>query len=218
MQSFNTEDILLRSGNFISNLITSCICHSVIKFPARKINNIRIKNYSSVETLCGLPSASQKEQRSTVTVESISVHKTQLSTLLLWPWKQASTFTVPLAYFPKYCFSVFLLWNSIVSDIARSTFIHCSSHNYDISSKWNVTQRYNTLWLTHVQNLQSSWVLLRMVKKGKAVPLQAWSGPEGSSKLRFPDFLTTAQDGGKVVSLKHRPNLPPGNTPGTHFC
>ena len=53
--------------------------------------------------------------------------------------------------------------------------------------------------------------------KGKAVPLQAWSGPEGSRKLRFPDFLTTAQDGGKVVSLTHRPPLPPGNTPGTHF-
>ena len=52
----------------------------------------------------------------------------------------------------------------------------------------------------------------------KAVPLQAWSGPEGSSKLRFPDFMTTAQDGGKVVSLTHRPHLPPGNTPGTHFC
>jgi hypothetical protein len=34
-----------------------------------------------------------------------------------------------------------------------------------------------------------------------AVTLQAWSGPEGSRKLRFPDFLTTAQDGGKVVSL-----------------
>jgi len=28
--------------------------------------------------------------------------------------------------------------------------------------------------------------------KGKAVPLQAWSGPEGSRKLRFPDFMTTA--------------------------
>jgi hypothetical protein len=27
------------------------------------------------------------------------------------------------------------------------------------------------------------------------------SGPEVSKKLRFPDFLTTAQDGGKVVSL-----------------
>ena len=35
----------------------------------------------------------------------------------------------------------------------------------------------------------------------KAVPLQAWSGPEGYRKLRFPDFMTTAQDGGKVVSL-----------------
>ena len=54
--------------------------------------------------------------------------------------------------------------------------------------------------------------------KGKAVPLQTWSGPEGSRKLRFPDFVTTAQDGGKVVSLTHRPPLPPGNIPGTHFC
>ena len=52
----------------------------------------------------------------------------------------------------------------------------------------------------------------------KAVPLQAWSGPEGSRKLRFPDFMTTAQKGGKVVSLTHRPHLPPGNPPGTHFC
>ena len=54
--------------------------------------------------------------------------------------------------------------------------------------------------------------------KGKAVPLQAWSGPEGSRKLRFPDYIVTAQDGGKVVSLTHRPPLPPGNAPGTHFC
>jgi len=53
--------------------------------------------------------------------------------------------------------------------------------------------------------------------KGKAVPLQAWSGPEDSRKLRFPDFMSTAQDGGKVVSLTHRPPLPPRNSPGTHF-
>jgi hypothetical protein len=56
------------------------------------------------------------------------------------------------------------------------------------------------------------------VSKGKAVPLQAWSGQEGSRKLRFPDFMTTAQEGGKAVSLMHRPPLPLGNTPGTHFC
>jgi hypothetical protein len=29
--------------------------------------------------------------------------------------------------------------------------------------------------------------------------------------------MTTAQDGGKVVSLTQRPPLPPGNTPGNHF-
>ena len=54
--------------------------------------------------------------------------------------------------------------------------------------------------------------------KNKAVPLQAWTGPEGSKKLRFPDFVTKAQDGGKAVSPTHRLPLPPGNTPGTHFC
>jgi len=55
-------------------------------------------------------------------------------------------------------------------------------------------------------------------KKGKAVPLQAWSGPEGSRKLRFPDFMTAVQDGSKFVSLTHRPPLPPGNAPGSNFC
>jgi hypothetical protein len=54
--------------------------------------------------------------------------------------------------------------------------------------------------------------------KGKAVPLQAWSGPEGSRKLRFPDFMTTAQDCSKVVTPMHRLHLTPGYTPGTHFC
>jgi hypothetical protein len=51
-----------------------------------------------------------------------------------------------------------------------------------------------------------------------AVPLEAWSGPEDSRKLRFPDFMTTAQDGGMVVRLTDRPPLPPRNTLGTHFC
>ena len=53
---------------------------------------------------------------------------------------------------------------------------------------------------------------------GKAVQLQAECGPEGSRKLSFPDFMTTAQNGDKVVSLMHWPPLTPGNAPGTHFC
>ena len=66
-----------------------------------------------------------------------------------------------------------------------------------------------------------SYKLLTLIiynNKGKAVPLQAWSSPEGSRKLSLPDFMTTAQDGGKVVSLRQRQLLPPRNIPGTHFC
>ena len=29
-----------------------------------------------------------------------------------------------------------------------------------------------------------------VIIKGKAIPLQAWTGPEGSRRLRFPDFKT----------------------------
>ena len=43
---------------------------------------------------------------------------------------------------------------------------------------------------------------------GKAVPLQACSGTDGSRKLMFPDFMKTAQDGDKFVSFTYRPPLP----------
>ena len=52
--------------------------------------------------------------------------------------------------------------------------------------------------------------------KGKDLPLQVWTGSEVSRSLRLPDFKTTAHEGGKVVSLTHRPPLPLGNIPGTH--
>jgi hypothetical protein len=32
--------------------------------------------------------------------------------------------------------------------------------------------------------------------KGKEFPLQAWNGSEVFRKLGFPDYITTAQDGG----------------------
>jgi hypothetical protein len=99
--------------------------------------------------------------------------------------------------------------------------------NMDLSrrhtlTEWEVSSKIRTKYLATERTgnqLQGKCTgLLWTVKKGKAVPLEAWSGPEGSRKLRFPDFLTTAQDGGKVVSLTYRPHLPPGNTLGTHFC
>jgi hypothetical protein len=73
--------------------------------------------------------------------------------------------------------------------------------------------------VNYVQNfIQHLAVKVNSIKKGKANPLQAWGGPEGSRKLRFPDFLTTAHDGCKVVGLTHWPYLPPGNNPDTNFC
>jgi len=59
----------------------------------------------------------------------------------------------------------------------------------------------------HTVNI-STKIISALDKQGKPFSLQAWSGPESSRKLRFPDFVTTAQDGGKVVSLTHRPPLP----------
>jgi hypothetical protein len=64
-------------------------------------------------------------------------------------------------------------------------------------------------------NIKEHYIYMHI--KDRAVPLQVWNGLEGSRKLRFPD-LTVAQDDGKVVSLTHRPHLPSGNTPRTHFC
>jgi len=91
--------------------------------------------------------------------------------------------------------------------------------------KWKNIVETDKPWITqygicafHTGYLRLQTHTLMICSKGKAVPLQTWSGPEGSRKLRFPDLMTTAQDSGKVVSPTHRPPLPPGNAPGTHFC
>jgi hypothetical protein len=89
---------------------------------------------------------------------------------------------------------------------------------YSNQTKFKFALKYNSVieWCNSSGNYSQS--LQHCYRKGKAVPLQAWSGPEGSRKLRFPDFMTTAQDGGKVVRLTYRPPLTPGNTNGTHLC
>jgi len=35
-----------------------------------------------------------------------------------------------------------------------------------------------------------NWTYIECKGEGKAVPLQAWTGPEGSRRLRLPDFKT----------------------------
>jgi len=71
-----------------------------------------------------------------------------------------------------------------------------------------------TLIMNHMNLLvQITTLYIRQIS-----PITGPKCPEGFRKLRFPDYVTMAQDGGKVASLTHRPFLPPGNTPGTHFC
>ena len=60
--------------------------------------------------------------------------------------------------------------------------------------------------------IKTTWMLMLpqlSIPHEFTVPLQAWSGPEGSRKLRFPDFTTTAQGGGKVVNHTHRLGIYP---------
>jgi len=69
----------------------------------------------------------------------------------------------------------------------------------------------------HPLTLESELDWTRLESVGVYTPLQAWNSPEGSRKLRFPNFMKTAQDGCKVVSHTYRPPLLPRNATGTHF-
>jgi len=61
-----------------------------------------------------------------------------------------------------------------------------------------------------------SWMGLRI--KGKAVPLQARCGPEGSRRFRLPDFHDIRHVNVVRLSASRTGRLlPPGNIPGTHF-
>jgi len=79
---------------------------------------------------------------------------------------------------------------------------------------WQVSSCYSLLEQTEPGTVaaptKANTAFRREITEVKVVfPLQARSGPEGSRKLRIPDYMTTAQDGGKVVSLTHRPFFTP---------
>ena len=108
-----------------------------------------------------------------------------------------------------------------------------TTHHHPSLSFHSLANRTNCISLYFVSNFLFLWLHSDAVCDMKpnrpqmrfqtftgknSVPLQALSGPEGSRELMFPDFMTTAHGGGKVFIHTHRPHLPPGNSPGTHFC
>jgi hypothetical protein len=55
--------------------------------------------------------------------------------------------------------------------------------------------------------------------KGNAIPLQAWTGPEGSRRLRLTRFQDSRNMKVERLSALRTGHLyPPGNISGTHFC
>jgi len=61
---------------------------------------------------------------------------------------------------------------------------------------------WETLVPVDYQSTRCDISSVRTAHTVKAVPLQARRCPEGSRKLRFPDFVTTAQDGGRLSALR----------------
>jgi len=56
--------------------------------------------------------------------------------------------------------------------------------------------------LRFVNAVPQTTASLQETVKGKSVPLEAWTGPEDSRLLRFADFVTTAQNDGRLSALR----------------
>jgi len=52
--------------------------------------------------------------------------------------------------------------------------------------------------------LHNRQVYINLIQKGKgkAIRLEVWTGPEGCRKLKFPDFVTMAQDGDRLSASR----------------
>jgi hypothetical protein len=93
-----------------------------------------------------------------------------------------------------------MLQDRVTHTSAVSTY-DTQSHTVAVSTEC-YTQNHIYLLCPHM-TLRATQSLCPQNVTPRSSPVTGLRGPEGSRKLRFPDFMTTAQDGGKVVSLKH---------------
>jgi hypothetical protein len=72
-------------------------------------------------------------------------------------------------------------------------------------------------FIQKIRHIKELW--MHESSKQKAIPLQAWTGPEGFRMLGLPEFLDNRHM--KVVRLSGLRTgrlYPPGYIPGNHFC
>ena len=79
---------------------------------------------------------------------------------------------------------------------------------------YHILKDFDILWLFLLFYLKYILISIVKVKESRNRPGVAQNVPVGLGS-RFP--RNSAHEGGEVVSLKHRPPLPPENMPGTHF-
>ena len=80
------------------------------------------------------------------------------------------------------------------SDFAVNKYLHT------VASGWIFI---NLKCVSAPQTCIGFYAVIKVKGIGKSVPLQAWTGPEGSRKFRLPDFVTTARDGGRLLALRN---------------
>jgi len=66
-------------------------------------------------------------------------------------------------------------------------------HTIEAKTKCSVKVKQYVTYVSKTQlhlSIQNLCLLPEVKKKGKAIPLQVWTGPEGYRGLRLPDFKT----------------------------
>jgi len=94
-----------------------------------------------------------------------------------------------------------IIWNRFCRQVGWSRNKHCNMEIRIVHVQQPEQGQYNNRNVSLGTNLKDVIWYQYIKSKDKGVPLQARSGPEGSRKLRFPDFMTMAQDGGRLSAL-----------------
>jgi hypothetical protein len=104
-----------------------------------------------------------------------------------------------------------LSWAMAISTLGYGT---QQTYREDLNTRIHYISIYFLTYLLHRPNN----LLEKPKPKGPRIPVTGPVWPRGFQEVYAPRFpWHSAHEGGEVFSLTHRPPLPPGNVPGTHF-